>query len=255
MQSPNGMRVLTVPLHSALLQTAMEVTAKTLPVCKKGNEEESCVPLCNTLKDHNNQFIQTKVDKSFSHNLQLLRNQVIEEPIEFLHASEHVVRLQVVCSLFTSKVRDKLIPCLVHSGLQFDVLGIETCELPKVATKALGAPIVVVLNNIEQTMGKLGYALYRGYVFKQMNTSKYTYQHCRSVKKTLSLLGSNDRFKDTIIKHLNKLIEILGNKECEFMKQLSINFHLIEVCGGWCFSISQRKYLLNPIEDKTDASR
>ena len=157
-------------------------------------------------KISHNQFIQTKVDKSFSHNLRLLRNQVIEEPIEFLHASERVVRLQVVCSLFTSKLRDKLIPRLVRSGLQFDVFGIETCELPKASTKALGSPIVVALNNIKRTMGKLGYALYRGEVFKQVSTSKYTYQHCRSVKKILSLLASNERSKDTIIKHLNKLI-------------------------------------------------
>ena len=139
------------------------------------------------------------MDRSFPHNLRLLRNQVIEEPIEFLHASECVVRLRVVCSLFTSKLRDKLIPCLVRSGLQFDVFGIETCELLKATTKALGSPIVVALN-------KLGYALYRWEVFKQVSTSKYTYQHCRSVKKILSLLGSNERSKDTIIKHLNKLI-------------------------------------------------
>ena len=36
MQSPNGMRVSTVPLHSAMLQTGMEVTAKALPVCRGG---------------------------------------------------------------------------------------------------------------------------------------------------------------------------------------------------------------------------
>ena len=41
-QSPNGTRVSTVPLHPALLQTGMEVTAKALPVCKRGCEEESC---------------------------------------------------------------------------------------------------------------------------------------------------------------------------------------------------------------------
>ena len=33
-QSSNGMRVLTASLHSALLQTGMEITAKNLPVCK-----------------------------------------------------------------------------------------------------------------------------------------------------------------------------------------------------------------------------
>ena len=56
--------------------------------------------------------------------------------------------------------------------------------------------------------------------------------------------------KDKIIEHVNKFIEILGDKECEFMKQLSVNFYLLEVRGGWCFSISQKKIILNPIEEK-----
>ena len=251
-QSSNGMRVSTVPLHSALLETGMEVTAKALPVCKRGSEEESCAPLCTTLKDHNNHFIQTKVDTSFSHSLQLLQDQMMEEPLESLQARERVVRLQVVCNLFTAKLRDKLIPSLVSSGLKFDVFGIEACDLPADApkvTKALASPIVVALNDIERAMGKLGYALYSGEVFKKAKTSKYTYQHCCSVKKFLSLLGSNDQFKDTIIKHLNKLVEILGDRECEFMKQLRINYDLIEVNGGWCFSISQRKFVLHPVKD------
>ena len=58
-QSSNGMRVSTVPLHSTLLQTGMEVTARALPVCKRGEEEKSCAPLCTTLKDHNNNFMQS----------------------------------------------------------------------------------------------------------------------------------------------------------------------------------------------------
>ena len=230
----------------------MEVTAKTLPVCKRGGEEESCAPLCTKLEDHNNHFIQTKVDASFSHGLQLLQDQLIEEPLKSLHASERVVRLQVVCSVFTAKLRDKLIPSLVSSGLQFDVFGIEACDLPSDVpnvTKALASPIVVAINDIERAMGKLGYALYSGEVFKKVKNSKYTYQHCCSVKKFLSLLGSNDKFKDTIIKHLNKLVEILGDRECEFMKQMRINYDLIEVNGGWCFSIIQRKFVLHPVKD------
>ena len=247
-QSSNGMRVSTVPLHSTLLETGMEVIAKALPVCKRGNEEESCAPLCTTLKDHNNHFMQSKVDMSFSHSLQLLQDQLVEEPLESLHASERVVRLQVVCSLFSAKLRDKLIPSLVSSGLQFDVFGIEVCDLPSEIPKGLASPIVIAMNDIERAMAKLGYALHSGEMFKKVKNSEYTYQHCCSVKKFLSLLGSNDQFKDTIIKHLNKLVEILGDRECEFVKQLRVNYDLIEVNGGWCFSISQRKFVLHPIK-------
>ena len=253
-QSSNAMRVSTVPLHSTLLETGMEVIAKALPVCKRGNEEESCAPFCTTLKDHNNHFMQTKVDMSFSCSLQLLQDQLVEEPLTSLHASERVVRLQVVSSLFFAKLRDKLIPSLVSSGLQFDVFGIEVCHLPSEIPKGLASPIVIAMNDIERAMAKLSYALHNGEMFKKVKNSEYTYQHCCSVKKFLFLLGSNDQFEDTIIKHLNKLVEILGDKECEFTKQLRINYDLIEVNGGWCFSISQRKFVLHPIK-KTEIGR
>ena len=45
-------------------------------------------------------------------------------------------------------------------------------------------------------------------------------------------MGRNDQFKSTTIKHLNKLVEILGDRECEFMKQLRISYDLIEVIGN-----------------------
>ena len=94
-QSPNGMRVSTVPLHAALLHTGMEVTANAMPECKRGNEEKSAAPLCNTLKDHNNQFLQNKVDISFSNGMEILRYQLLDEPMSSLHGSERVVRMQV----------------------------------------------------------------------------------------------------------------------------------------------------------------
>ena len=39
------------------------------------------------------------------------------------------------------------------------------------------------------------------------------------------------------------------SSECKFTKQLPINHDLIEVKEGWCFSVSQRKFVLNPIGD------
>ena len=44
MQSPDGVQVSTVPVHSALLNTGMEITAKSLPDCKKGKEEYAVSP-------------------------------------------------------------------------------------------------------------------------------------------------------------------------------------------------------------------
>ena len=44
-------------------------------------------------------------------------------------------------------------------------------------------------------------------------------------------------------------MEILGDRECEFVRQLRIQYDLIEVTGGWCFSISQRKFVFEPMKD------
>ena len=97
-------------------------------------------------------------------------------------------------------------------------------------------------------MKKLGYALHRGEVYKKVASSKYTFQHCCKVKQFLSLLGDSEHFKEPIVKRLNKLDSILGGPESEFPRQLRINYDLIEVSDGFCFSISERKLWKTPYE-------
>lgn len=250
-QSPNGTRVSTVPVHSVLLDTEMEVNAKVLPECKKGKEEKSAAPLCTTLKDHNNNFLQEKVDLSFSYGLKTLQDQLMEEPLEdSLRGSERVVRLEVISNAFCSVLRDKGVPALVRAGLKVDVFGIENSHLPdgnQCITKALASPIVIAMNDVERAMEKLGYSLYKGEVYKKVQSSKYTFKHCCTVKKFLSVLGTSECFKETIVKHLNKLDNLLSDRESEFGKQLKINYDLIEVLDGWCFSISRREFVENAI--------
>ena len=96
-------------------------------------------------------------------------------------------------------------------------------------------------------MEKRGYSLYKGEVYKKVQSSKYTFKHCCTVKKFLSLLCTNECFKETIVKHLNKLDSLLSDRECELGKQLKINYDLIEVLDGWCFSISKRELVENAI--------
>ena len=59
----------------------MDVTAKSLPDCKRGREENAVAPLCTTVKDHNNSFLQRKVDLSFEFCLSKLQSEVLEEPV------------------------------------------------------------------------------------------------------------------------------------------------------------------------------
>ena len=193
-QSVDGLRVSTVPLHSALLKTGMEVTAKSLPDCKRGKEENASAPVCTTIKDHNNDFLQRKVDLSFEHCLETLQSQVLDEQIGPIQGSERVVRLQVVRPSFAVELQRKVIPALLKAGLQFDVFGIQAASEPERTPvgKALAASsVVVALNEIERAIKKLGCAVHHGDVFKKNPAAKFTFEHSCTVKKFLSILSNN----------------------------------------------------------------
>lgn len=105
----------------------MEVTAKSLQNCTRGKEENDVTPLCTTVKDHNNSFLQrNNKDLSFNHCLEKLQSQILEEPIPSIYGSEHVVRLQVVSPIFVLELQNRAIPAFIRAGLVLDIFGIES---------------------------------------------------------------------------------------------------------------------------------
>ena len=100
LQCRDGLSMSNIPVHSALLDTGMEVTAKSVQGCSRGKEENAVAHLCTTLKDHNNSSLQRKVDVLFQHCLEALESQILEEPVPSIHGSERVVRLQVGSPVF-----------------------------------------------------------------------------------------------------------------------------------------------------------
>ena len=44
LQSRDGLRMSTIPVHSALLDTGMEVTAKSVQECSRGKDENAVAP-------------------------------------------------------------------------------------------------------------------------------------------------------------------------------------------------------------------
>ena len=146
----------TIPVHSALLDTGMEVIAKSVQECLRGKEENAVAPLYTTVKDHNNSFLQRKVDVSFQHCLEALESQILEEPVPSIHGSERVVRLQVQSPVFSSELQNRAIPALTRAGLVFDVFGIENVKESE-SQQSLGralskAPVIVALNKIERAI-------------------------------------------------------------------------------------------------------
>ena len=249
LESRDGLRMSTIPVPSALLDTGMELTAKSVQECSRGKEENAVGPLCTTVKDHNNSFLQRRVDVSFQHCLEALESQILEEPVPSIHGSERVVRLQIQSPVVSTELQNRAIPAITRAGLVFDVFGIENVKgsesQQSIGRALFKSPVTVALNKIERAMAKLRYALHKGDVFKE----KRSFEHACSIKKFLSVLANNDQLKEIIITNFNKLESILVDPEYEFTKQLRINYDLIEVLNGWCFSLSQRRFVPNPINE------
>ena len=252
MQSPDGLRVSTVPVHSALLDTGMDVMAKSLPDCKRGREEYAVAPLCTTVKDRNNSFLQRKVDLSFEFCFSKLQSEVMEEPVVSIQGFERVVRLQAVCPVFASELQSRAIPALVRAGLQFGVFGLDSVSTPESqpAGKVLAAsPVVVILNEIErERCQSLDMPCTEGKCLKRIRLPSLP-SNMRAQSKSSCQTWLNDHLKDRIVTHFSRLESVLADPECEFTSQLRINYDLTEVSDGWFFSASKREFVQNAIRD------
>jgi len=128
LQSRDGLRVSTIPVHSVLLDTGMEVYAKSVQEYMRGKEDSAIAPLCTTLKDHNNSFLQRKVDKSFEHCLESLESGILEEPVPSIHGSERVVRLQDTSPIFSLDLKNRVILALKKAGLVLENENLDLLE-------------------------------------------------------------------------------------------------------------------------------
>ena len=152
----------------------------------QGKEENAVAPLCTTVTDHNNSFVQ-----------EALESQILEEPVPSIHGSERVVRLQVGSPVFSSELQNRAIPALTRAVLVFDVSGWKRkCERVEKSRKVRlsKSPVVVALNKIERAMAKLGYALPKGDVFMKnrkpqcipSNTLAPSKSSCQSSQTTIN---------------------------------------------------------------------
>ena len=66
----------------------------------------------------------------------------------------------------------------------------------------------------------------------------------------LNKLMASEALRWGILKHMNSLVKLMSNPECELFPQIKINFDLIEVDDLKLFSTSKRKYIDCPLKVK-----
>ena len=142
---------------------------------------------------------------------------------------------------------------MTEARLQIDNFGFNA---PNAATmnsgceeKCLSDKLTILVNDITIAMRRLQYASYRGKVYKRDERSKYTYVYKCEVRAFVNTLATNEFFKSRLIRDMRKVIELLSDPHYELFQPLVIDYDLIEVNDGVCWSVKNRSFVESPIEE------
>ena len=88
-----------------------------------------------------------------------------------------------------------------------------------------------------------------GMVYVKPPNAVYTFIEMMDPSTYLHKIMSNETLKHGILRNLQILIKLMCNPSCDLFPREHRNFDLIEVLGGKCFKISERRFLDTPLAD------
>ena len=209
--------------------------------------------LFRVLKDHKNQMIQELVNASYGHCFRNEMDSLLGEE-DFMDmqdcGTEKVARVWLTNSCFGSTLK-RSITKLQDAKLQIDMFGFHA-DNPQSGDEEtrLSDKLTVLVNDIGLAMKKMEYALFRGKMYKKVPLAKYTFAYKCEVRVFINSLAANEFFKARLLKDMRKIIDILSDPDCEVIRPISIDYNLIEVDGGHCWSIKERRFVNDPIADE-----
>ncbi|KAJ7378897.1 hypothetical protein OS493_019588 [Desmophyllum pertusum] len=254
--TPNGAPANPITFHRALLECGVEATANQI-LCQEGKELLAMKELFKVLKDHSNRFMQELVSTSYQHCFVSEVENVFEDP-GFIDAeecgTENVVRVRLVHASFKS-ILSEAVAKMQGAKLIIDRFGLDatTPNTPLPGQQSnegeprLGDKMTVLINDISIAMKRLDYALYRDTIYKKCDGASYTYSYKCDVKVFVNSLAANESFKARLIKEMKRIIDLLGDPDCEVIRPIMVDYNLIEVNGGYCWSVEKRQFLRDAI--------
>ena len=169
--------------------------------------------LYKVLKDHKNPFMEDLVQSSYRHTFAMEYRNVVGAGNLSLQelddcGTENVVRVTLISSRFQT-VLTTAIDKLLGAGLRIDKFrfdavdtgGENSSPLEKATgDKMLSDKVTVLINNISIAMKQLGYASYRGTIYKKDSRSKFTYAYKCDAAAFINTLATNEFFKARLVR-------------------------------------------------------
>ena len=208
--------------------------------------------LFKVLKDHKNPMIQELVNSSYEHCFRTEMDSLLGEG-DLMDSqdcgTEKVTRVWLTNLNFGSTLKLSVTK-LQDAKLDIDMFGFEEDNAQSADEEArLSDKLTVLVNDVGLAMKKMEYALFRGKIYKKVPMAMYTYAYKCEVRVFIDSLAANEFFKARLLKDMRKIIDILSDPDCEVVRPISIEYNLIEVNGGHCWSIKERNFVKNPIPD------
>lgn len=214
--------------------------------------------LYKTFKDHKNAFMQTLLRTSYQTSYRDEAEHFVDEPddIDLDECGvESVVRVVLVNQSFLpalsaaiSKIEDAKLQ-IDRFGFNDTNNGAENNGNKKEEPQRLSDNLTVLINDIGIAMKKLDYALHRGKIYKKEPAARYTYIYKCEPRAFINILAANEFFKARLLKDMKRIIDILSDPYCEVTRPITIDYNLIEVNRGQCWSIREQTFIDQAIED------
>ena len=235
--------------------------------CVERKESQAIDALCHTIKDHKNAFTQDLVNDSFTWLYkQEVRNfvpgmeeesdsQISSQNERFPSVSEKVVRVVLVNKSFQQSLEyamSKMETKLVTDRVGFDqapTVPASQGTSEEIRPHHLSNTTTVVINDIGIAMKEPGYALHRGQIFKKVDRARYTYTLKCSPREFVNTLASNESFKSRLLNDMKRVIDIISEPCCEVIKPIQVNYDLIEVDEGQCWSVKRHTFIEDAISE------
>ena len=94
------------------------------------------------------------------------------------------------------------------------------------------------------------HVLYKGMVYCKPKDASFTFVEMMDPESYLNKLLASEVLREQVIRHMNALLRVMSNPQCEVFHQIKIDFNFIEVNSSYCFKISERKFVSCPFSSE-----